>query len=60
VNGIMTSDNVEEYAQNILALIDDPDQLAQYRMAALADANVYTLDNMVTHFVDGIVKCLSR
>lgn len=60
VNGIMTGYSVEEYAQNILALISDRERLAQYRAAALADADVYTLDNMVAQFVDGIVKCLGR
>jgi hypothetical protein len=60
VNGIMTSDSVEEYAQNVIVLIGYPDKLVDYRMASLADADVYTLDNMVMQFVDGIVKCLSQ
>ena len=60
VNGIMTSDSVEEYAQAILALIADQASLDQYRAAALADADVYTLDNMVAQFVDGIERCLAR
>jgi glycosyltransferase involved in cell wall biosynthesis len=59
VNGLMTGDNVEEYAQNILILIHDRTLLSHYRAAALADANVYTLDNMVEQFVDGISKCLA-
>lgn len=58
VNGIMTGDSVEEYAQAILALVAEPASLQHYRAAALADADVYTLDNMVAQFVDGIVKCL--
>jgi len=60
VNGIMTGDSVEEYAQAILDLIADPLRLQQYRSAALADADVYTLDNMVSQFVDGIVRCLGK
>lgn len=60
VNGIMTSDSVEAYAQAILALIQDRDRLSQYRIAALAAADVYTLNNMVTQFVGGIVKCLAK
>lgn len=60
VNGIMTGDSVEEYAQAILALIKDRERLNQYRTAALADADVYTLENMVSQFVDGIVKCLAK
>jgi glycosyltransferase involved in cell wall biosynthesis len=60
INGIMTSDSVEEYAQSILALIADQASLQHYRAAALADADVYTLDNMVAQFVDGIERCLGR
>lgn len=52
--------NVDEYAQAILTLIDNPERLKQYSAAALADADVYTLDNMVSQFMDGIVKCLAR
>lgn len=60
VNGIMTGDSVEEYAQAILALVKDRDRLSQFRAAALVDADVYTLNNMVSQFVDGIVKCLAK
>jgi hypothetical protein len=52
--------NVDEYAQAILTLIDNPERLKQYSAAALADADFYTLDNMVSQFMDGIVKCLAR
>ncbi|NOU01321.1 MAG: glycosyltransferase family 4 protein [Gallionella sp.] len=60
VNGMMTEDSVAEYAQSILALVGDCERLKKIRTAALADADVYTLDNMVKQFVDGIVKCLGR
>jgi glycosyltransferase involved in cell wall biosynthesis len=60
VNGIMTGDSVEEYAQAILALVKDRERLNQYRAVSLADADVYTLVNMVAQFVDGIVKCLAK
>lgn len=60
VNGIMTGDSFEEYAQAILVLVKDRERLNQYRAAALADADVYTLDNMVSQFVDGIEKCLAK
>lgn len=60
VNGIMTGYDVEEYAQAILTLTTNPELLSQYRAASLEDADVYTLDNMVVQFLDGIVKCLAR
>lgn len=60
VNGVMTGDRVEEYAQSVLALIKDREKLSQIKAAALADAEIYTLDKMVDQFVDGISQCLAQ
>jgi glycosyltransferase involved in cell wall biosynthesis len=60
VNGVMTGDSVDEYAQSILALIRDRERFEQIRLAALADADVYTLENMVKQFVEGISQCLAK
>ncbi|EKD98193.1 MAG: glycosyl transferase group 1 [uncultured bacterium] len=60
VNGVMTRDSAAEYAQRVLALINDPAALAKLRAASLADADVYTLEKMVAQFVDGIERCLGR
>lgn len=60
VNGFMTNDSAEEYAQSVLALIQDREKLNQIKAAAMADAEVYTLDNMVGRFIDGINKCLAQ
>jgi len=60
INGVMTSDSAPEYAQRVLALINDPAALAKLRAASLADADVYTLEKMVAQFADGIARCLGR
>jgi len=60
INGVMTSDSAAEYAQRVLALINDPATLVQLRAASLADADVYTLEKMVVQFTDGIARCLGR
>jgi glycosyltransferase involved in cell wall biosynthesis len=60
VNGIMTGDNVDDYAQAILSLIADRSLFDNYKIAALASADIYTLDNMVDQFVDGLSRCLAR
>lgn len=59
-NGLMTSDSVDEYTQSVMALIRDTEKLNKIKAAALQDAEKYTLDNMVSQFVDGIQKCLAR
>jgi hypothetical protein len=56
----MTNDSAEEYAQSVLALIQDREKLNQIKAAAMSDAGVYTLDNMVGQFIDGINKCLAQ
>ncbi|MBC7488655.1 MAG: glycosyltransferase family 4 protein [Glaciimonas sp.] len=60
INGFMTADSSEAYAAVVLGLANDKARLCEVKAAALADAEVYTLDNMVAQFVDGIEKCLSR
>lgn len=59
VNGFMTADSSEEYAGVVLGLANDEARLGKVKAAALADAETYTLDNMVAQFVDGIEKCLA-
>jgi hypothetical protein len=54
----MTGDSVEEYTQAVLALINNRTLLTQYQNSSLADSEIYTLDNMVTNFVNGISQCL--
>ena len=60
INGVMTGDSAPEYAQRVLALINNPAALAKLRAASLADADVYTLEKMVAQFADGIARCLGR
>lgn len=59
INGVMTPDSTQVYAQRVLGLIQTPTELARLKAAALADADVYTLEQMVTRFVDGIERCLA-
>jgi glycosyltransferase involved in cell wall biosynthesis len=59
VNGFMTEDSSETYAATVLALAHDPLRLGKVKAAALADAERYTLANMVDNFVRGIEGCLS-
>ena len=58
INGIMTEDNVEIYANAVLSLINDKKTLAEYKANSLASADEYSLENMVDNFMAGINKCL--
>jgi len=59
VNGLLTSDNAEEYAATVLKLIYDRNALKRIKAIALADSERYTLENMVSNFVSGIELALS-
>jgi glycosyltransferase involved in cell wall biosynthesis len=58
-NAFMTADSTEEYAATVLGLLSDPAHFSRVKAAALADAERYTLDNMVRRFTDGIAQCLA-
>lgn len=60
INGVMTGDTEADYAQRVVALINDPVVLAKLRAASLANADVYTLEKMVAHFAEGIEQCLGQ
>lgn len=60
INGLMTGDSVDEYARIVVNLIRDKEALRQIKAAALKDSEVYTLDNMVDQFVDGMRKCIAN
>ena len=57
-NGVAAGDSAEAYSQAVLDVITRPERLASMRAAALADADCYTLDNMVQRFADGIEAAL--
>jgi L-malate glycosyltransferase len=58
-NGFATSDSAEEYAGTVLGLLGDLSRLGRIKAAASADAERYTLDNMVRNLTDGIARCLA-
>lgn len=58
VNGLMTVDNVQVYANACVRLLHDPDELDLLRSGCARSAREYTLESMVQRFADGIEHCL--
>ena len=58
LNGVMTGDGVQSYAEGVLNLFADKAKLAKMKRRALEDSNRYTLDNMVERFAEGIQAAL--
>lgn len=57
-NGFILEDDPDVQANAILDLLNDPPRRRAVTEAGLVDAEHYTVDNMVTNFVNGIVECL--
>lgn len=60
VNGILVDDKPEAIGQAILQILNDPVRLSKMQAAALADADRYTLANMVENFSKGLLHSLDR
>jgi glycosyltransferase involved in cell wall biosynthesis len=58
-NGLLTRDDVDEFALAVSSLLADPDTLRRIHRACLTSATEYSLDNMASRFVDGMVQALA-
>jgi len=57
-NGLVTKENIRDFAQGILNLIKDPKRLNIMKKAAQQDSEAYSLEKMVENFGGGIQKAL--
>lgn len=57
-NGLIVSGTAEDYARAVLDLLADDDRYLQICKRAREDAARFSLENMVSRFVEGIVSCL--
>jgi L-malate glycosyltransferase len=58
-NGVMTKEDVAVYAAKAVAIMNDERELTRLRSGCKASASEYTLENMVSSFVDGIMRALA-
>ena len=59
-NGILVKeDTATDYADAVSRLLADQNYYQKIATQAIEDGKKYTLNNMVDHFYEGIVKCLS-
>lgn len=59
VNGILTGDSVEDYADAVANLLTDEDWRRSISANVLASGREYTVERMAENFSDGLCKCLS-
>ncbi|HYD32648.1 MAG TPA: hypothetical protein VEB64_17535, partial [Azospirillaceae bacterium] len=58
-NGFLTDDTPEAYAEAVLRILSDPAFGRAVAENALAASRIYTLENMVDRFMDGLRTCLA-
>lgn len=58
-NGISTIDNVDAYAEAVIAAVSDPQTLTTLAANARASADSYTIERMAERFSAGICACLA-
>jgi glycosyltransferase involved in cell wall biosynthesis len=57
-NGLITAPDVRAFAEGAIRVMREPCLHEQLRAGCAVAAGEYTLENMVTHFADGIEACL--
>ena len=60
VNGFMTTDSIDDYAESVIALLKDSSKYNEVSNNAKKSSHKYTLENMANNFADGIEKCLEN
>jgi L-malate glycosyltransferase len=60
VNGLMTEDSVDAYAERVIELFQQHQNRSILSANAAAAAEQYSIENMAENFVNGIAECLAR
>jgi glycosyltransferase involved in cell wall biosynthesis len=58
-NGVITRDDVNDYADTVVSVLQQPDAIARLSNGALSSAPRYTVENMAERILNGICSCLS-
>ena len=59
-NGVITEDNITIYSLKAIELLQNTEELENLRLGCHNSATIYTIENMVKNFADGVVKCLAN
>lgn len=59
-NGIITEDNLDSYVKGVLYVLQSGGFLNRLKSGCRESHRVYTMDNMINRYVNGIRECLSR
>lgn len=60
INGYMTNNNLNDYVEVVIRLLDDDALLSKLQHGCLESSKKYTVDNMAENFAQGVSFCLSN
>lgn len=58
-NSIISKDDIENYSESVVALLNDVDKLARLKNQCLEDAKIYTIESMANNFHRGVLDALN-
>ncbi|WNO06248.1 glycosyltransferase family 4 protein [Rhodoferax mekongensis] len=58
VNGLMTTNCLDDYVRQAIALLTDPARLNAMKLGCRKSGGEYTVENMARNFADGVERCL--
>jgi glycosyltransferase involved in cell wall biosynthesis len=58
-NGVITRNDVNDYANTVVSVLQQPEAIARLSNGALSSAPRYTVENMAERILNGICSCLS-
>jgi glycosyltransferase involved in cell wall biosynthesis len=59
-NGVITVNNINDYSKQIIYLFKNKDKIAGLKEGCLNSSALYSTENMVVNFTNGILKCLKH
>lgn len=60
INGLMSNYSISSYVDAVVRYLNDETLLRKLQKGCTESAKIYTIDNMVSNFANGIVKCLAQ
>jgi L-malate glycosyltransferase len=59
-NGVITANNIDDYSKQVIDLFLNEDKIVRLKESCLNSSTLYSTENMVVNFTNGILKCLQN
>jgi glycosyltransferase involved in cell wall biosynthesis len=59
-NGIITENNLNSYAREVVSLLNNKTKLAELKKGCEQSRTIYTVEQMVQNFAEGVITCLAK